>query len=325
MDPLEKTLNNKVPLPQGYVFVAKGNVYITRHCRERTRQTGRVLYIIQDSRTKVRIGVACPSHILREVRTSEKATAAYRKQQVATKDKNYITNARVILLQLFPHIPSGTAEEVLKHGYLKGSGRVGRSTTMSDSNKMIMAVTAHARHKHTPYDALLREKGPGQAARFEARAQIRSQLLQVLRNWGMVGQLRSLEPDTDLDSGNESSKDSAYASDNLLENSCVDLMSIDSSPDSRKDKTWKEGSPSVFGDRDRTWKAGSPVLFGNGKSAGKAATKTLTTSIHAPKPSRNSSKLKRYSKAPKNRVQKTTVTKKIAAGKRPDKKLSQTV
>ena len=310
MDTLEKTLNSNAPLPQGYVFVAKGNVYITRRCREKTRQAGRVLFIVQDPRTKLRIGLACPDHVFRDVQASETATAADRQRQVATKDKNYIANARVILLRLFPRIPPGAAEAVLKHGYLKGSGRVGRSSTMSDSKKMIMAVTAHARHKHTPYDALLREKGRGQARRFEARAQIRGQLLQVLRNWGMVGQLRSLEPDTDLDSGNDSSKDSSYDSDNILENSCVDIISIDSTPEQRRDKSWKEESP---------------LVLGKSKSPGKAIKKTLASGIHAPGTFRHSPKPKGRSKAPDNRVQKPTITKKNVSRKRPNTKLRSLV
>ena len=315
MKSLEQTLDSKAPLPQGYVFVAKGNVYITRHCREKTRQAGCVLYIIHDQRTKLRVGLACPHHILRKVQANEKATAAQRRQQVSARDTNYIANARAILLRLFPRIPLGSAEEVLKHGYLKGSGRVGRSSTMSDSNKMIMAVTAHVRHRHTPYDALLREKGPGQAARFEARAQIRGQLLHVLREWGMVGQLRSLEPDTDLDTGNESSQDSSYASDNVLENSCVDIVDVnDQEP--KGDKTWKAGSPVVFG--SRTWKQGSPVVFGKKRLRGKTDKETLTNSIHAARTIRQSPKLKGTSKASKNRVQKTKTTKRTVTRRRPN-------
>ena len=316
MDPLEKTLSNKAPLPHGYVFVAKGNVYITRHCREKTRQAGRILYIVQDPHTKLRVGLACPNHILHVVQASEKATAAHRKQQVATKDKNYIANARVILLRLFPRIPPETAEEVLKHGYLKGSGRVGRSSTMSDSNKMIMAVTAHARHKHTLYEAFLRGKGPGPTARFEARAQIRSQLLQVLRKWGMVGQLRSLEPDTDLDSGDDSVMDSSYASDNVLENSCVDITSINSTPEPKYDKRGKVESPAVF--KNDTRKERSPLAFGKSRAVGKVKSKAMTRSVHASKDHRQPAKQRSSSKAPQNKVQKTRVTEKTTTRKRPN-------
>ena len=313
MDLLEQTLDSKKPLPPGYVFVAKGNVYITRHCREKTRQAGRILYIIQDSRKKVRVGLACPNHILREVQADDKATAIHRKKQVSARDKNYIANARAILLRLFPLIPPESAEQVLSHGYLKGSGRVGRSSTMSDSNKMIMAVTAHVRHKHTPYDALLRQKGPGQAARFEARAEIRTDLLRVLRDWGMVGQLRSLEPDTDFDTGNDSSQDSLYDSDNVLENSCIDIVDFDT-PEPRVVGGRKEGLPAVS--PNRMWKEGSPVVSGKKRLLGKTDEKTLKNSIHAPKAFRQSPKPKAAPKASKDRVQKTTTKKRTVTRKR---------
>lgn len=45
---------------------------------------------------------------------------------------------------------------ILNHAFLKHSGRVGRTSMKSDERKAILAVEAHIRHLHTPYEALLR-------------------------------------------------------------------------------------------------------------------------------------------------------------------------
>lgn len=34
------------PLPAGYVFVPKGDVYITRHCRSQTKEAQQVVYVV---------------------------------------------------------------------------------------------------------------------------------------------------------------------------------------------------------------------------------------------------------------------------------------
>lgn len=46
-------------------------------------------------------------------------------------------------------------EIVLNHAFLKGSGRVGRTSMKTDERKAVLAVEAHIRHVHTPYEALL--------------------------------------------------------------------------------------------------------------------------------------------------------------------------
>jgi hypothetical protein len=53
-------------------------------------------------------------------------------------------------------MPVEDLETILDHAFLKGSGRVGRTSTTSDEHKAILAVEAHIRHMHTPYESLLR-------------------------------------------------------------------------------------------------------------------------------------------------------------------------
>lgn len=53
-------------------------------------------------------------------------------------------------------MPVESLEMILNHAFLKHSGRVGRTSMKSDERKAILAVEAHIRHLHTPYEALLR-------------------------------------------------------------------------------------------------------------------------------------------------------------------------
>ena len=52
-------------------------------------------------------------------------------------------------------MPVESLEMVLGHAFLKGSGRVGRTSMKTDERKANPAVEAHIRHLHTPYEALL--------------------------------------------------------------------------------------------------------------------------------------------------------------------------
>lgn len=45
-EPFEQNCFEREPLPSGYVFVPKGDVYVTRHCRNKTKETGRVVYLV---------------------------------------------------------------------------------------------------------------------------------------------------------------------------------------------------------------------------------------------------------------------------------------
>lgn len=52
-------------------------------------------------------------------------------------------------------MPVESLEIILNHAFLKGSGRVGRTSTKTDERKAILAVEAHIRHTHTSYEELM--------------------------------------------------------------------------------------------------------------------------------------------------------------------------
>ena len=104
------------------------------------------------------------------------------------KDLRDDKKSRAAIRRLFPCMPIDSAETILKHGFQKGSGRVGRTTTLDEDSKVRLAVEAHIRHKFTPYEKLLRERKDDDLAddrlRKRARASIRPKVLEILAQWG---------------------------------------------------------------------------------------------------------------------------------------------
>lgn len=83
------------------------------------------------------------------------ATCQSRASAVQTRDTKFISQGRKLLREQFPLMPEESLEVILGHSFLKGSGRVGRTSTKTDKRKATLAVEAHIRHKLTPYEDLL--------------------------------------------------------------------------------------------------------------------------------------------------------------------------
>jgi hypothetical protein len=108
------------------------------------------------------------------------ATADQRARAVQRRDQKDESRARILLQTRFPSMPASSREAVLKHAFLeKGSGRVGRSTTRTDERKAVLAVEAHIRHVHTPYEALL----DSDIDREEARLRVWPAVQEIKTQW----------------------------------------------------------------------------------------------------------------------------------------------
>ena len=105
-----------------------------------------------------------------------------RHRAVAAKDSRDHVKALQILRRFFPNIPKGTCSEILEHGFLKGSGRVGRSTKLGDRLKIQLAVNAHIRHRLTQYDSLLAGNRE-QHAKLAAREMVYGQVQAIADSW----------------------------------------------------------------------------------------------------------------------------------------------
>lgn len=174
----EVTVTPKTPVAKGYGFLAKGIAYKTLHCRKLTREAGRVLYVVVDN--KKTLGLRAPSYIISQVHQKANATLVMRRAAVQKRDSADIAKASAELLGQFCKIPAAEKEVVLKHGFKKHSGRVGRTSSISLAKKVTLAVIAHIRHKQTEYDVLLRAG----ETREKARKLTWKEIEGVMKQWG---------------------------------------------------------------------------------------------------------------------------------------------
>ena len=125
------------------------------------------------------MGIRVPADIYADVSRKAALTADKRAEAVEARDSRVQSRSRDLLRTEFPSMPDDTLELVLKQAYLKGSGRVGRTSTETDEDKAALAVQAHIRHHYTPYDALI-ESG---LEKKEARRAIKSTVQGIMTSW----------------------------------------------------------------------------------------------------------------------------------------------
>ena len=166
-------------MPPGYRFVPKGDVYITKNCRQRTHEAGKPLYVVVDKKNRP-LGLRCPKEVYDAVQAGHQATADKRARAVQRRDAALEGNFEEAVLKFFPKTPREYIPQIVKHALEKRSGRVGRTGTVELEAKVNLAVRAHIRHCHTDYDKLLRTG----MARHVARNQISQRLNEVAMQWG---------------------------------------------------------------------------------------------------------------------------------------------
>ncbi|KAK2813864.1 hypothetical protein FQN50_000265 [Emmonsiellopsis sp. PD_5] len=177
---LEEIRNDAEGPPPGYIFVPKGDVYITRNCRTRSHEAKQTVYTVYNPKTQHTLGLYIATEIHTAVSLSATTTQAARTLAVAQKDARDTSKARALLRTQFPKMPTDTVETVLGHAFLKGSRRVGRSGKFEDEEvKVKLAVEAHIRHVHTEYEALL----DGGVEREEARERVWSAVKRIKAIW----------------------------------------------------------------------------------------------------------------------------------------------
>ena len=189
------------PMPKGYTFVSKGNVYITAHCRSATYAANKPLYVVSkkagNSSTASVLGLRCPIHIAKAVREDERASRSTRLEATTKRDGILANVFRDALVAAYPDTPRDLVPQVVKHAMAKRQGRVARTGTLELDQRVRLAVRAHIRHCHTNYDALLQgtekekdrqpkpTKGQLQngVSREEARRLTLGQVDQIERVW----------------------------------------------------------------------------------------------------------------------------------------------
>jgi hypothetical protein len=174
----ETTVSPSTPMPKAYGFLPKGDRYKTLHCRKLTHKAGSPLYIVVDKNKQVSLHV--PVELIFQVHAQARQTLSTRRAATSIRDANDIAKASAEIDMQFPEIPKKEKEAVVYHGFKKHSGRVGRTNSISLSEKVLLAVIARSRHKHTEYDALLRSGEQREVARKATREDVE----RVLQRWG---------------------------------------------------------------------------------------------------------------------------------------------
>lgn len=124
-----------------------------------------------------------------------------RQQNVAAKDTRDLERDRRLLLESFPGVPSIDADQIMKHGFEKGSGRVGRTTIIDEDTKFELAVTAHIRHKFTDYDSYWKQMKAGTQpilSKERARSRVHYQVQSIAASWSLEDIADSVQTSTHL-------------------------------------------------------------------------------------------------------------------------------
>lgn len=175
----EPIVSGNSPMPHGYCFVPKGNIYVTRNCRKLTHEAQRILYLV-DGQGNQHLGIRCPIHIFTSVTAMEEATRSQRAVNVQRRDDAVASEFRRTITEIFPRIPSAETSKIVERAVKKHSGRVGRAGNLDIRKKVRLAVRAHIRHQHTDYDKLLRQG----MARGKARTTVNSKITEKATSWG---------------------------------------------------------------------------------------------------------------------------------------------
>jgi hypothetical protein len=113
-----------------------------------------------------------------EQRAKQRQRSAVRRE---VEDRDYHEAIIELLRKSYPGCPGEEVRRIAAWTCRKGSGRVGRSAAAKefDPQALRLAVVAHIRHEHTPYDELLMKHRD----RAEARALVRADIDRVLNRW----------------------------------------------------------------------------------------------------------------------------------------------
>jgi len=170
------------------VFLPRGDPTVTRRAGKysvlkavvvrfsRSRNRYERQGILVDETALVRAEQECLADV--DVRSRLRERQAERGQAV---DARYRAEFAARLRDLYPGCPQTESVAIAEHACAKYSGRIGRTADAKDfeSEALRLAVRAHLRHMHTPYDSLL---GSGWD-RQEARAAVAEAVERVLQRW----------------------------------------------------------------------------------------------------------------------------------------------
>lgn len=170
------------------VYLPQGNAALTRRASKYSTLRVIVLRFSRSRKRYERQGILVEEAALEraeaecladaEMREKRRDREAARREQ---QDTAYIAEFARQIQTRYPACPESEATQIAQHACRKYSGRVGRSAAAKefDATAIDLAVVAHIRHCHTPYDQLLASG----LERYAAREAVLEQVQAVLSQW----------------------------------------------------------------------------------------------------------------------------------------------
>lgn len=171
-------------------YLPAGDAALSRRARKHSKLSAVVLKWSRARKRYERQGLLVESDALekaeQECLSDADARAARRERESVRRvelDREYVTQFSRRVRDLFPNCPKDVETIIAEHACQKYSGRVGRSAAAKalDEKAVRMAVVAHIRHTHTPYDELLMSG----VDRHDAREEVRSRIQEVMIRWSV--------------------------------------------------------------------------------------------------------------------------------------------
>jgi hypothetical protein len=150
-------------LPAGDAFVtrrvkAAGRYWLAYRPRGRNRPHRRLIGVWAPAATIEAAFVAAEATAERRARQRVQGEASRNRKEAQYREE--FAEAIIRYLDFVPHhrpLAEQIAEETAAHAALVGSGRVGRTRTLSLDERAALAARAHIRHRHTNYEDQLDE------------------------------------------------------------------------------------------------------------------------------------------------------------------------
>jgi hypothetical protein len=169
-------------------FLPSGNATLSRRTKKFSGLSAIVMEFNRRRKRYQRLGLLATREGIEQARESMESDAEKREKQRAAAtlrrerdDTELVQSVTIQINRLFPSCPIDDARQIAEHTAERGSGRVGRSEAGrdADAKAVKLAVIAHIRHIHTPYDQMLMEGVP----RRDARTKIQSTVQAKLKQW----------------------------------------------------------------------------------------------------------------------------------------------
>lgn len=170
------------------VFLPSGDAALTRRSRKYSALSAVVVEFSRSRGRHERQGILVTESALHQAEEECVKDADIRaelrerrRERVVKEDEVFARDMANALSVWYPNCPADEIESIAYHTTVRGSGRVGRSSSAKELERdaLRLAVIAHIRHQHTNYDHLLMSG----ISREEARRRVREKVDKILLGW----------------------------------------------------------------------------------------------------------------------------------------------